>query len=113
MTSTLEGLQALASKEGYLHHGYLELHDSATRGCPLCGLLRGAAFNKFSAATKSKKIIRVFAKPTYSNTNPEHSLFCLRNLTFTAGSKYEFGLRAFCPGGSLTPDFHYSLCIRR
>jgi hypothetical protein len=36
MTSTSEGLQALASETGYQHHTTMEIKESVARGCPLC-----------------------------------------------------------------------------
>lgn len=36
MTSTSEGLQALASETGYQHHTTTEIRESVARGCPLC-----------------------------------------------------------------------------
>ena len=39
MTSTVEGLRALISKEGYKHSGKGELEISAEGGCPVCTIL--------------------------------------------------------------------------
>jgi hypothetical protein len=61
MTSSLDGLKALASTEGYAYHSYKDLHESALSGCPLCILLRSTGFTKFSAHTKSSKRVRVLA----------------------------------------------------
>jgi len=36
MTSTSEGLQAIASETGYQHHTTMEIKESVARGCPLC-----------------------------------------------------------------------------
>jgi hypothetical protein len=40
MTSTLEGLKQLASKEGYRHLNIDEMYASASQGCALCCILR-------------------------------------------------------------------------
>ena len=39
MTGTLEGLQALMSREGYLHFGRRELWESKDRGCVFCEVI--------------------------------------------------------------------------
>src|SRR4051794_12230913 len=36
MTSTSEGLQALATKAGYQRYTTTEIKESVARGCPLC-----------------------------------------------------------------------------
>ena len=36
MTSTSEGLQALASEAGYQHHTTTGIKESVAKGCPLC-----------------------------------------------------------------------------
>jgi hypothetical protein len=40
MTSTLEGLRELASREGYKHLSVEEIHKSAASGCPFCAILK-------------------------------------------------------------------------
>ncbi|KAE9366790.1 hypothetical protein N431DRAFT_471824 [Stipitochalara longipes BDJ] len=39
MTSTLEGLTALASEDGYVHYGLKKLEQSMKRGCKCCTML--------------------------------------------------------------------------
>jgi len=43
MTGTLEGLQALMSRDGYLHFGRHDLQDSADNGCVFCKFISDIA----------------------------------------------------------------------
>lgn len=99
MTSTLDGLKALASTEGYAHHSYKGLHESTLSGCPLCIVLRSTGFTKFSPQTKSRKRVRVFATPRPSNDSCEPSIFSIQALTFDAGAKQKLRLEAFSSKG--------------
>jgi hypothetical protein len=49
MTAKIEGLQALTSKEGYLHYNKQELSESVGQGCCLCKIISshcGATWKK-------------------------------------------------------------------
>jgi hypothetical protein len=99
MTSSVDGLEALATTEGYIHHGYKDLHESVLSGCPLCVLLRSTGFTRFSAHTKLSKPVRVFAVPRQSNDTSERSIFSIQALIFDAGSKKKLRLEAFTSKG--------------
>jgi len=55
MTSTLEGLQELASRDGYTHLLVQEMHRSAASGCPCCVILR----NNHKRSPHSAAYIRI------------------------------------------------------
>jgi len=60
MTTTLSGLQSLASKEGYKHSFVEEIHKSADRGCPLCIVLRDTLRLNYNHHIKGQ--IRIFPR---------------------------------------------------
>jgi hypothetical protein len=54
MTSTLEGLRALVSEDSYKHSIDGELEISASRGCPVCYILR---FGSLVSAGRSGSVV--------------------------------------------------------
>jgi hypothetical protein len=69
MTSTLQGLQALASQEGYEHLTREMISDSAKRGCSMCAVLD--LYDDGYAAYD--RHVRVFAELENSNSRVETS----------------------------------------
>ncbi len=61
MTSTIEGLKALASNRGYRHSKVKSVHISAENGCPFCVLLRGNHKNR----SDFQADIRIFSRYPY------------------------------------------------
>jgi hypothetical protein len=58
MTSSLDGLRQLASKQGYKHLSVEEMDASATQGCPFCIILR----NIHKKSLHSDAYIRIFCR---------------------------------------------------
>lgn len=72
MTSTLMGLQALVSDEGYAHLSKTAIVKSARRGCAMCRIFRSY---RWSAEPEGDGRLRVFAEIDNSETWDKNAQF--------------------------------------
>jgi hypothetical protein len=74
MTSSIQGLQALMSEEGYKHLGKKMMAKSAKQGCPLCTILRSYRGNRHAKNDEHNRVFVELENPGTDghSTKTEH-----------------------------------------